>query len=111
VPFNEGLAEDNNDNADHASLSHSHPLQFDLARRAAPTKTGVAARGVSTQRRALCSRRICISSGQWGPSIKVEARATIDALKAADARVEVANTLDDALGHLKRWRILPGRVQ
>jgi hypothetical protein len=38
-------------------------------------------------------------------------QATIAALKAAGARVEGVNTLDDALAHLERWGILVGRVQ
>jgi hypothetical protein len=38
-------------------------------------------------------------------------RQTIEQLRAAGARVEVASSLDDALGHLERCGILRGRVQ
>jgi hypothetical protein len=36
---------------------------------------------------------------------------TIAALNAVGARVEVASSLDDALGHLERWGILRGHTQ
>jgi hypothetical protein len=62
---------------------------------------------------------ICIKAGQVcalelkAPKGRLsrDQHETIAALKAAGACVEVASSLDDALGHLERWGILRGQTQ
>jgi VRR-NUC domain len=55
----------------------------------------------------LCGLELKSARGRLSPAQK----ETIAALKAAGARVEVANTFDDALDHLERWGILRGQRQ
>lgn len=62
---------------------------------------------------------ICIKDGQvFGLELKAEGgklseaqRATIEAMRAAGAVVEVAVGLDAALSKLESWGLLRGRVQ
>lgn len=56
-------------------------------------------------------RLVAIELKVPGGRLSPAQRETIAALKAAGARVEIADSLDDALSHLERWGILRGRAQ
>jgi hypothetical protein len=61
---------------------------------------------------ALKAGRLCaIELKAPGGKLSKAQQEMIAKLKAAGARVEVASSLDDALGHLERWGILRGQAQ